>query len=91
MVLSNSPGNQAVHLQLTWPMLVADLFPGWLQVQDRFGSPAARTGPTQGVGGKVDIHTVMPARSCLVRKQQVEAAVQSAQQCCYLPCMQIFL
>ena len=85
VVLSNSPGNQAVHLQLTWPMLAADLFPGWSPVQDRFGSPVARTDPTRGVEGRVDSHTVMPAQSCRERKQQVEAAVQSAQQCCYLP------
>ena len=54
VVLSNSPGNQAVHLQLTWPMLAADLFPGWSPVQDRFGSPVARTDPTRGVEGRVD-------------------------------------
>ncbi len=84
MVLLSSPGNQVVHSRLTLPMLVVDLFQGWSLAQDRSGSPAARTDPTQGVEEKADIHTVMPVQFCRETKQRVEGAVRSAQQYCYL-------
>ena len=70
-------------------MLVVDLFPGWLLAQGRFGLPAARTDPTQGVAEKADSRRVMPAQFCRETKQLVEGAVQSAQQHCYLRRKQI--